>query len=129
MAARKRRRSNSGKRDRPFGVLLLLVLEIATAFYMFLGVAAFSAVRLLGFRSIVSFIAGFGGAILLIIGFALLFSAYGLWSGERWGWWLSMIMSGLLVLTIVFLDIPGFIIGLILLYYLTRKRVKRWFRL
>jgi hypothetical protein len=114
---------------RPFGVLVLSILEAIVAFFMFLGVAAFSALRLPGLSSVIGIIAGFGSVLLLLAGLALLFSAYGLWSGERWGWWLSMVIAGFLILTIVFLDIPGCIIGILVGYYLTRKGVKKWFGL
>ena len=45
------------------------------------------------------------------------------------GWWLGMVISGFLVLTILFLDIPGCMVGIVMAYYLTRKRAKRWFKL
>lgn len=115
--------------QRPFGVLVLSILEAIAAVFTFLGAAAFSALHLPGIGSIIGIIAGFGSLLLLLIGLALLFSAYGLWSGERWGWWLSMVVAGFLILTIVFLDIPGCIIGILIGYYLTRKGVKKWFGL
>jgi hypothetical protein len=121
--------SNIGRGDRPLGVLLISVLEIIAAFYVFLGVAAFSSIHLLGISRIVGIVAGFGGTLLLVLGIILLAAAYGLWAGERWGWWLSMVISGFMVLSIALLDIVGFVIGLVLIYYLTRKYVKRWFRL
>lgn len=91
MPRKRRHGTNIGRGERPLGISLLSVLEIIAAFYAFLGVAAFSTLHLLGLRSIVGIIAGFGGLLLLVMGLILLFSAYGLWSGERWdgGWaWL-----------------------------------------
>ncbi len=127
--ARRRRYVNIRKGDRPLGVLIISILEVLGAFFVLLGVAAFSAVHLLGLGSIIGIIAGFGGTLLLICGVILLFSAYGAWSGERWGWWLNMVIAGFLVLSIALLDILGFVIGLVMIYYLTRKYVKKWFML
>lgn len=128
MAARRHRRRISRRGERPLGISIAAVLEVVAAFYAFLGVAAFSALRFFGFRSAVMLISGFGGTILFIIGIILLFSAYGLWSGERWGWWTGIIVSIVLILSIALFDIPGFVLGLVLILYLTRDRVKKWFK-
>jgi hypothetical protein len=117
------------RRERPLGVILVSVLQVVAAFYVFLGVVAFSTLHLIGISNIVSVIAGFGGTLLLVWGIILLFAAYGLWSGERWGWWLNIIVAAFLVLSIAILDILGFLFGLLLIYYFTRGYVKKWFNL
>ncbi|MGI0100736.1 MAG: hypothetical protein ACREBH_03420 [Candidatus Micrarchaeaceae archaeon] len=125
------RRRRSGRRrqnKRPFGVTLCAILEIIAAIYVFLGVAAFSSIRLYEISGIVGIIAGFGDIILLVSGIVLLLSAYGFWHGSRWGWWLGIIISGVLILSIALLDIIGLVIGIVLVFYLTRANVKKWFK-
>lgn len=129
MARRKRRKAVDIIRGkRPLGVALITLLEVIAAIYLFLGAASFSLIRyFIGFGNIVSVVAGFGVALLLIMGIVLLFSAYGLWRGTSWGWWLGIVISGFMIISIVFLDVIGLVLGLAFVFYLTRKRVKKWF--
>lgn len=129
--ARKRggKRSVDGRGDRPLGITIIAALEIIAAVYLFIGFAALSVVGLVAVGGLVSIITGFGSAVLLVSGIVLLISAYSLWYGKRWGWWLELIVALVLILSIALLDIVGFILGVILAYYLTRSYVKKWFRL
>ena len=129
MARVKKRNSTYFTRGkRPLGVSLITVLEVIAAIYLFLGAVSFSVIRhFVGMSNFVRIVAGFGGFVLLVIGLLLLVSAYGLWSGGSWGWWLGIMLSGFLIFSIVFLDIIGLVLGLIMLYYLTRKHIKKWF--
>ncbi|MDE1870619.1 MAG: hypothetical protein KGI06_00040 [Candidatus Micrarchaeota archaeon] len=125
---KKRRVTDFTRGKRPLGVALITVFEVVAALYMLLGVVSFSAIRhFMGMGNFVGMIAGFGGAILLLIGIVLLFSAYGFWSGSDWGWWLGIAISGFLIFSIVFLNVLGLVLGLAMVYYITRRRVKRWF--
>jgi hypothetical protein len=109
--------------ERPTGVTILAVLA-------FLG-----GVILLGFGLIAGMasllLPGLGGGIeLLFVIFALLQFAigYGLGTGATWAWWLGIIGAVLDIISIIGANVFGFIIGIIMLYYLTRPHVKMWFR-
>jgi len=77
------------------------------------------------------------GLVFTIFGFGLIFVAigllefgvaYGFWGGASWAWWLGMIVAVLNILSIVTFNVVGLIIGVLILYYLTRPHVKAWFR-
>ena len=73
---------------------------------------------------------GIAAGLSIVVGlFALLdFAvAYAFWTGATWGWWFGMIVAVLNIISIFSLDIFGLIIGIIMLYYLTRPHVKAWF--
>lgn len=76
---------------------------------------------------------GAGAAIgILFVLFALLaivqfIVAYGFLVGASWSWWVGMIVAVLSVISILGLNVIGFALGIIMLYYLTRPRVKAWF--
>lgn len=56
--------------------------------------------------------------------------AYGLWTGAGWGWWLYVALLALGIVSSV-LSLPSGIVGIVIngliLYYMTRKRVKEYF--
>ena len=129
MSRRKSRKSATISRGaRPTGISIISILEAIAALFLFLGATAFSSIPFYGMRGIISAIAGLGAIVLLISGVLLLFSAIGLWYGSRWGWWLELVLSGILILSITVIDVLGFVIGLVLIYYITRPNVKKWFR-
>jgi hypothetical protein len=109
------------------------VLEVIGALFALLGAAAFGLVSTymsaVGISGLISAISGFGSMLLVIIGIILILGAYGLWIGHRWGYWLGVVIACLGVISIAILDAFGFIVGIVVLYYLTRKRVKKWFRI
>jgi hypothetical protein len=99
--------------NRPTGITILAILAILG------GLAE------LGFGLIFSLF-GFG-LIFVVFGLIELAVAYGFWTGASWGWWLGIIGAVLDLISIVTFDVIGFIIGIVMLYYLTRPHVKMWF--
>jgi len=63
----------------------------------------------------------------VIIGLIGLLATYGLWAGRGWARWLAFILAVLNILSIIGGNIVLFIIGIILVYYLTRPHVKTFF--
>ena len=122
-------RVDFGKGQRPVGIKIISALEVTTAVYLILGILAFGIIRLFGIGILLSFITGLGQPLLIIFSIILLISAYGMWKGEHWGQRLGLIVGAFMITTIVLLDLPGLLLGIILIWYLTRKRTKRWFRL
>lgn len=98
---------------RPTGITILAVL------------AAIGALALIGF-GLLSSLFGFG-LVFVVFGLVEFAVAYGFWTGASWGWWLGIIAAVLDILSIVTLDVFALIIGIIMLYYLTRPHVKAWF--
>jgi uncharacterized membrane protein (DUF2068 family) len=103
------------------------VLEVISALFILLGAAAFGFIGAIGIGSFMGAISGFGSVLLILIGIILLIGAYGMWDGDKWGYWFNVIIACLGILSIAILDVVGFVAGIIVLYYLTRKRVKKWF--
>ncbi len=124
---RRKRSRFSGGRERPLGITIISILEIIGAIYLFLAAAALSTVSLFSLGFLLGAVSGFGSLVLLILGIVLLLSAYGLWYGKRWAWWLELAVSGIMILSVAVLNIVGFVVGLMLVYYLTRNYVKKWF--
>jgi predicted membrane protein len=73
---------------------------------------------------------GIIGLVLLLIGLFSFVVAYGFWNGLGWAWTIGIILNILGVLSNL-ASLPGGIFGLLLngliLYYLTRPHVKRYF--
>lgn len=109
--------------------MALSVFEVIAAIYVFLGATAFGLVSAFGINAILGAIAGFGSAVLIVVGIVLLFDAYGMFIGTTWAWWLGIIVAGLLIVSVAVLDVAGFAIGIIMAYYLTRPKTKKWFRM
>lgn len=74
------------------------------------------------------FLSMFGiGFVIVIFGLIEFAVAYGFWVGAPWGWWLGIIGAALDIISIFSLNVFGLVIGIIMLYYLTRPHVKAWF--
>jgi len=125
----KRKASAFGRGKRPRGIMILTALEVIGALFLFIGAGAFGIISTLGLSRVIGAISGFGGTLLVIMGIILLISAYGLWEGHHWGWWLGMIVAVLGVISIGVFDVVGFIIGVLAFWYLTRRNIKKWFLL
>ncbi|MGI0100436.1 MAG: Ig-like domain-containing protein [Candidatus Micrarchaeaceae archaeon] len=67
--------------------------------------------------------------VIFIAGVFSLVLAYGLWSGAKWGWWLGIIVSIVLIFTIMLLEFVSFFAGMIILYYLMGRRTRTYFNL
>lgn len=111
---------------RPDGVSILAVLAFITA------------VALLGFGAAIATVAHIFippdvpvgpalltvvGGLLVLLGVAYLLTGWGLWTGRDWAWPLSLILA---ILALFAFPI-GTIAGALVLYYLTRPPVKRFF--
>ena len=135
----------SGK-NRPTGVTVMGVLQILTGLgslglgFMLAATYAFLGSLMASGAEGVTFSAGFGGflavagaiigGILMLIGIANLFIAYGLFKGKSWAWMLCLIFA---VISAVF-GILTFPVGIVtilfnalIIYYLTRRNVKIYF--
>jgi hypothetical protein len=103
----------STPKQRPAGITILAIL------------AGLGGLALIVVGLITSFF-GFG-LIFVVLGLLELGVAYGYWIGASWAWWLGIIVAVIDVISIVSLNVISLIIGLVMLYYLTRPHVKAWF--
>jgi len=136
----------SGK-NRPLGVTVMGVLQVLAGLgslglgFMLASTYAFLGSLMSSGAEGVAFSAGFGGflvvagaiigGILIVIGIANLVIAYGLFKGKSWAWMLCLIFA---VISAVF-GILTFPVGIItilfnalIIYYLTRRNVRVYFR-
>ncbi len=142
---------------RPTGVTILAVLSIIAAIAFLLGgavliglglvigtyaasqvtsslaTAGFSGLASLGAGTIAAIITAIG-AIALILGILYLAVGVGFLGGKGWAWTLGIIVSIIgIVLDVVqigfgaYSNVLGLIIGIIIVYYLTRPHVKAFF--
>lgn len=121
-------RANKG--NRPIGVSILAILEIAG------GVLAIIAGILAGgaMSSIIGTLGPLVGIIYVIAGLVAFAAGYGLWTGAKWGWWLAIVLYALGIISSlaslalgVVLSVIGLVVDVLLMYYLTRPGVKSWF--
>ena len=126
--------------SRPTGVSALTVLMIIGGI-IDLGVGAFSLVVASLYLSWLGILAGVGptGLLLSLVSFGSFIAgilsfilAYGLWKGRGWAWTWTFIFSilGLIISVIgiaVGIGIIGIVIYAVIIYYLTRARVKTFF--
>ena len=122
------------------GIILLSLLHILEAVVLFLAGLGLVAVAEFSRRHEFSIPHHFQGLLPLIggalIAFALLclVLAYGLWTGRRWAWIISIILSILVLIASILSLIRGglgavvtLVLDAIILYYLTRPRVRAFF--
>jgi len=139
--------------QRPIGISVIAVLEALVGVLLFIGAAFLAALSTAGgfwedlietygatyipnIGDLITAIALGTAAILAIFGILALVSAYGLWNGKGWAWYLSII---LLVIGLLFslLSIPGnpvfgiicLVIEGLILWYFFRPYVKAFFGL
>ncbi len=125
--------------ERPTGVTILAVLEIIAGILMLFGTAGMLFLATLGgkmpgvgiFFGMFALAMAFIFIVLAVLAFVV---AYGLWNGRGWAWWLAIILSAISLITnlgSLVTGNPGGIVGLVIaiviLYYLTRPHVKRFF--
>ena len=114
-------------RKRPTGVTVLAILTLLGGIFLLIFAAiAFAAGSLISSTGLGSIAAGIGAFLIIfaLISFAVF---YGMWTGTKWAWWLGIIVAILDIISIISFNIIGLIIGIIMLYYLTRQHVKVWF--
>lgn len=117
-----------GPSQRPTGVTILAILAVLEGIVLVLGglgLAAMGggAVPVPGTSGLPAAVLGAFGGVLALVGLLYLVVGWGFWNGAGWSWTAGLILAilGLLAFPI------GTIISIIILYYLTRDRVKRYF--
>jgi len=128
--------------QRPAGVTVLAALQILGGIVFFgLGVIMLAVAGFLGiarfWANIPTFPAFFGrlilgaiGGVMVVIGLACFVIAYGYLNGQGWAWTLGLAITVLsLVLGLISLPngVIGVLVDVLIIYYLTRPRVKRFF--
>ena len=135
--ATKKQRQPSKPSGRPFGVTLLAIFYvIAAVIFIVIAVLSGFAARgaILRTVGLGSGALGLISVVLVILAVVSLLVAYGLWEGKKWGWLLALIIA---VIHIIFnllrlfhailVPVISIIISVIVIWYLTRKRVKDYF--
>jgi len=137
--------------QRPIGISVISVLEALVGVLLFIFAAFFAALSTAGsfwsdlietyattyipnIGELITAIALAIAAVFAIFGILSLISAYGLWTGKGWAWYLSVILL-VIALILNLLSIPGSpaggIIGLIIsgliLWYFFRPYVRAFF--
>jgi len=113
-------------RTRPTGVTILAVLTLLGGIFFLIFAAIVLAVGTM-FGFLPGAILGGVGAALIVFALISFAVTYGMWTGTKWAWWLGIIVAILDVISIISFNVIGLIIGLVMLYYLTRPHVKLWF--
>jgi ABC-type uncharacterized transport system permease subunit len=108
------------QKHRPLGVIIIAILNIIV------GIITIST-------GIIFLIVGVG-IVLIAIGIANFVMAYGLWKGKRWAWTITLILSGIGIISSAvsiaggnFGAIVGIILYAVIIYYLYRPNVKAFF--
>lgn len=108
------------QKHRPLGVTIIAIL---TAIVGIVSLASGAALLIIGI-----------GIISLVLGVAFLVVAYGLWTGKRWAWTITLILSVIgIIVAIASLAVGdmGAIVRIIIhgvvIYYLYRPNVKSFF--
>ena len=119
------------KTPRPFGVTILAVLNLIGGILAVIGglglllLGAIGApIPMLGLILFPIAIIGLAG---LVVGILQLIVAYGLWMGRTWAWWFAFLLAILNIISIIWRNLIGLIIGVVIIYYLTRPYVKEFF--
>jgi hypothetical protein len=132
MWRRKRLMEEQPNRKRPFGVLVLILLQMVSI----LGIALDITVVQIGQPSI--YFGTVQNPTLLLV-FQILYILYllvvavGLWQLRRWAWFIIMVQLGLtmaLGLWLYFLDTPfylGMVVSVIMVFYLNQREVQQAF--
>ena len=129
-------------KQRPTGVTILAVLQVLGGLFFFgLGTLMLAFAGFVGIAGLIPDIPMFpalvGGAVLGVIGGIMLVIgilgfavAYGYWNGRGWAWTLGMVITVIgLILSLLTIrqSIISLIINGLIIYYLTRPYVERWF--
>ena len=128
--------------QRPTGVTIMAVLQVLGGLvFVGLGLLMMAVAGFMGVAGLIpdfpmfqaflgGVVLGIIGGIMLIIGILGFAVAYGYWNGSGWAWTLGMVITVIsLILDILSLPegVLGLIINALIIYYLTRPYVKRWF--
>jgi len=121
---------------RPTGVTFLALLEaIIGLYYLITGfnelftAAVIRSLMLAGISSqILPMVPRALGTMLIIFGFLSLFLAWGIWTGKGWARMVALVIAVLgIVLSFLSFHLIGLVIDIIIVYYLTRPKVKEFF--
>jgi len=126
-------------RSRPSGITILVVLQsLAGLAALILGVLMVLAAGFLGTIELPAEVPSyFTGVIVAVIGMVLIFIgsisfivSYGFWNGRAWAWTIGIVLNVISLISDL-ASLPSGIVSLLLsgliLYYLTRPHVKRYF--
>jgi hypothetical protein len=107
-------------KHRPLGVTIIAVLNLIV------GIIAIAV----GIPALIVVV----GIVLIAIGIASLVMAYGLWKGKSWAWTITLILSGIGIISGIISIARGqygavieIIIHAVIIYYLYRPNVKAFF--
>ena len=128
--------------QRPTGVTIMAVLQVLAGLVFFgLGALMMALAGFVGMAGVIpdipvfpaflgGVVLGIIGAIMLVVGILSFVVAYGYWNGRGWAWTLGIVLT-VISLVLDLLSLPegglGLIINALIIYYLTRPYVKRWF--
>jgi hypothetical protein len=113
----------------PRGILIITILTIISGILLvMMSIYAFNLLLPRGGIYLM------GPAFLLILGVASLLTAYGLYMGKNWSWKLLLVLSGFgaagYLLNVVngqFISIFGVLYNSIIIYYMYRPHVRRYY--
>ena len=117
------------KKKLPKGILIITILTIISGVLLvIMSVYAFNLLLPLGGIYLM------GPTFLLILGVTSLLTAYGLYMGKNWSWKLLLVLSGFgaagYLLNVVngqFISIFGVLYNSIIIYYMYRPHVRRYY--
>jgi hypothetical protein len=121
---------------RPTGVAILAILEafvgvyyLITGFSEFLTAAIIRSLALSGIApDILPMIPRVLGVMLIIVGLLSILLAWGIWRGKGWARMAALVFAILaIILSLISFHILGLVIDVIIVYYLTRPNVKKFF--
>jgi hypothetical protein len=116
---------------RPGGITILAILEVLGGLvFLVLGIIVLAVAGFLPFPVWLGGLIGVIGGVVIIIGIINFVVAYGYWNGSGWAWTVGMAFA-ILGIVIGLITLPGGILRIVLdglvIYYLTRPYVKRFF--
>ena len=89
--------------------------------------SGFTGVRIMALTTAILAVIGIIVVLLAIMGFIM---AWGLWTGKRWAWTITMVLSAIQILVGLF-SLPGSLISILIyvaiIYYLSRPHVKAYY--
>ena len=117
------------KRKTPFGIIIISILTVISGLILF----AMSFVSLMILSSLGP-LRLMGSMFLLILGTASIIVSFGLYKGKGWSWTLLLILSGFgaagYLLNIVngqSFSVIGLVINAIIIYYLYKPHIRKFF--
>lgn len=124
---------------RPLGLSIIAILGFICGFVMVLSGIAITVIPWMlesveiTIPLLLKTLFGVAGLLILIFGMFFLVLSYGLWSGKSWAWWTYVVLLALGILSSLFL-IPilplvsiSLVIYVVVLYYMTRRNVRKYF--